>query len=173
MTVAERDFAMDLGRALALSDPVYTPKQPSPLARAMSAKHLSTEGRALEYYCAIVMVCWATVMAMPGDTLAAGSLKPLLDHGIQEAWVAGLYGAMGALRLLTLVINGRWPHGPWLRMIGAFFGFALWAQVVGVLVVHTSHTGVFTTGIAVYFPMAMAELYSIYRASSDGRYGAR
>lgn len=170
MTVAERDFAMDLGRAMALSDPLYTPARPSPLARTMVSTTKHVEGRALEYYCAIVMLGWAAVMALPGDTLAAGSLKPLLSIGIQEAWVAGVYGAMGAARLVTLVVNGRWPHGPYLRIAGAGLGFALWMQVVVVIVINSLNTGLVTTGIAVYFPMAMAELYSVYRASSDGRY---
>lgn len=128
------------------------------------------EGRALEYYCASVMLCWAGVMALPGDTLAAGSLKPLLSMGISEAWVAGVYGAMGSARLVTLVVNGRWPKGPWLRVVGALFGFALWMQVFVVIAWTCLQTGIPTTGLAVYFPMAMAEMYSVYRASSDGRY---
>lgn len=169
MTVAERDFAMDLGRMMA-AEPRYCSDLPSPLARVMTKHARTQEGRALEYYCAIVMLCWAAVLALPGDTLAAGSLRPLLELGIQEAWVAGTYGAMGAARLVTLVVNGRWPQGPYLRIVGAGLGFALWMQVVFVILFNSTQSGVVTTGLAVYFPMAMAELYSIYRASSDGRY---
>lgn len=151
-------------------EPIYSTRHPSPLAVAMTSNAHQAQGRALEYFCAIVMLSWAAVLALPGDTLAAGSLKPLLGLGIQETWVAMVYGAMGAARLVTLVINGRWPHGPWLRVAGASLGFLMWSQVVMVITWNGFQTGIATTGIAVYLPMALAELYSIYRASSDGRY---
>lgn len=173
MTLAtDRDFALDLGATIAgmPREPVYSAQHPSPLARAMTSRLHPVQGRALEYFCAFVMLAWAAVLALPGDTLAAGSLKPLLALGIQEAWVAMVYGAMGAARLVTLAINGRWPNGPWLRVAGAGLGFLMWSQVVMVIVSNSLQTGVATTGIAVYLPMALAELYSIFRASSDGRY---
>lgn len=174
MTVADRDrdFALDLGASLAgmAREPVYSARQPSPLARAMTSHLHPVQGRALEYFCSFVMLAWAAVLALPGDTLSAGSLRPLTTMGIQEAWVAMVYGAMGASRLVTLAINGRWPNGPWLRVAGAGLGFLMWSQVVLVIASNSLTTGVATTGIAVYLPMALAELYSIYRASSDGRY---
>lgn len=170
MPIADRDFAMSLGRAMARREPIYTTENPSPLAKAMTSTTVPVPGRALEYFASIVMLCWAAVLALPGDTLAAGALRPLLGFGIQEVWVATIYGAMGAARLVTLVINGRWPHGPWLRALGALGGFLMWSQVVLVIAWNGAQSGVASTGIAVYLPMALAELYSIYRASSDGRY---
>lgn len=171
MSVADRDFAMDLGRSMGLAEPVFTAQHPSPLAKAMSTTtQQPVQGRALEYFCAIVMLSWAAVLAIPGDSLSVGSLRPLLALGVQEVWIAMVYGTMGAARLVTLVINGRWPNGPWLRVAGAGFGFLMWSQVAMVIAWSGSQTGVATTGLAVYLPMALAELYSIFRASSDVRY---
>lgn len=130
--------------------------------------------RGLEWLSAIVMIGWALVLMQPGDTIAAGNMHELLRHGLSESDIMLVFGLAGAARVAALFINGRYPRTPIVRMIGAMAGFLLWTQISLFLLAGTVMAdGVMTTGLAVYVPLALADLLSIYRAAFDARYQRR
>lgn len=127
--------------------------------------------RGLEWLSSIVMISWALVLLQPGDSLAGGNLRELLRYGFTEQSVAFAFAGAGFARIGALYINGRWPRTPIVRMIGAGVGFMLWLQVSLILWGgSTLVNGAMTTGVAVYIPLALADLLSIYRAAFDARY---
>lgn len=129
--------------------------------------------RAVEWLSALCMLGWAVVLAQPGNTFQSGPLQEFLRFGLSEAQFAAAFGAVGALRIGALYINGRWPRTPIVRMIGSTFGVLLWGQAALALIQAWSTTGVASTGIAVYVALAGGELLSIYRAAFDARYQRR
>ena len=127
--------------------------------------------RGLEWLSSIVMIGWALVLIQPGDTLSGGNLRELLRYGFTEQSVAVVFAGAGFARVGALYINGRWPRTPIVRMIGAGAGFMLWLQVSLILLGGSVlANGAMTTGVAVYLPLALADLISVYRAAFDARY---
>ena len=130
--------------------------------------------RGLEWFSAIVMIGWALVLIQPGDTIGGGNLRELLRHGLTEQDVSAVFGLAGGARVAALFINGRWPRTPIVRMIGATAGFVLWSQIALFLYAGPAlANGAMSTGVAVYLPLALADLFSIFRAAYDVRYQRR
>jgi hypothetical protein len=134
----------------------------------------SIQDRGLEWYSALVMVGWGFVLALPGDTLAGPSFVAFQRYGLTESFWAWLFGATGAARLAALYINGRWPTTPYIRMFGSLFGAISWAQVAWLVAEGTFFSnGVASTGTVVYGLLALAEVFSLFRACFDARYYRR
>lgn len=133
--------------------------------------HAAIHDRALEWFSGIVMLMWGFVLMAPGDTLAGPQYAAFLRFGATEEFWAFAFTGVGTMRLTALYINGRWPKTPLFRMGCALFGAVSWGQVTWLLLEVSLQTGgALNTGIAVYGPFALAELFSIYRASFDARY---
>jgi hypothetical protein len=128
------------------------------------------QDRALEWFSAIVMIAWGITLAWPGDTLDGDAFTAFRRHGMTEAWWAVIFGAAGAARIAALYINGRQPKTPYVRMAGSLFGAVSWAQIAYLLFEGSHMTGIPSTGVAIYTPLAVAELVSIFRAAFDARY---
>lgn len=129
------------------------------------------QDRALEWFSALVMLSWGMVLAMPGDTMAGPAYAAFHRFGTTEDFWAWAFGMMGGIRLVALYINGRWPRTPVIRMVCATFGAMSWAQVSWMLTEGTYlKSGIATTGTAVYGILALADLFSIFRAAFDARY---
>jgi hypothetical protein len=128
--------------------------------------------RALEWFSASIMLAWSLVLALPGQTLAGPSFAAFnrFDWMTEALW-AWVFGVVGAARIVALYINGRWPKTPHIRMAGSLFGALSWAQVAWLITEGTYNaTGVASTGTAVYTLLALADIFSIYRARFDARY---
>lgn len=134
---------------------------------------LGQTDRAVEWLSALCLLGWATVLALPGDTLASGNLREFLRFGFSEAQLATAFAFVGAARVTALFINGRWPKTPVIRMIGAAAGFTLWGQTAAMLYTTWVNTGVPSTGLPIYTLLALADLLSIFRAAFDARYHRR
>jgi hypothetical protein len=133
-----------------------------------------TPDRAIEWLAAIVMLGWGIILAMPGDSLAQPQFQAFRNYGVSETAWAWVFGVLGGARLAALYINGRWPRTPHIRMMGALFGAISWMQIAWIITDSTLvMQGVATTGIAVYLALALAEIFSVYRAAFDARYQRR
>jgi len=132
------------------------------------------QDRGLEWFSALVMVAWGFTLALPGDTLAGPSFAAFHRYDLTETFWAWLFGAIGAARLVALYINGRWPTTPFIRMVGSLFGAISWGQVSWLIAEGTYYSsGVASTGTAIYGLLALAEVFSIFRAAFDARYYGR
>ena len=82
----------------------------------------------------------------------------------QHAWGA-VVCTIGLLRLAALFRNGGWRPSPHLRAAGAFLSCFAWLQIsLGLFA--AEHL---TTGIAIYPWLLLADIYNVFRASSDAR----
>lgn len=141
--------------------------------RAMLRKQLDShmQDRALEWFSGAAMLLWGLILALPGETMAGPSYAAFHRFGTTEEFWAYAMGATGIARLVALFINGRWPRTPLIRMVGALFGLLCWSQITYLLLAGTYlATGVASTGPAVYGLLALADLFSIFRAAFDARY---
>jgi len=129
--------------------------------------------RALEWLSSIAMATWAMILALPGDTIATPNFQEFLAQGLSEDILAWLFGAVGSFRLTVLIINGKWPKTPFLRIMGAASGFVMWSQVAGLFGVGFWFYGTAGTGFAIYSILALAEVFSIAWAAWDARYYQR
>lgn len=127
--------------------------------------------RTAEWLCAGIMVVWGVTLAINGDTLNQPGFAAFHRFGATQSFWAWMFGGSGFARTAALYINGRWPKTPIIRMVCAGFGFVSWSQLSWLFLEGTAlSTGVPTPGIGVYAVLALAELYSIYRAAHDARY---
>lgn len=116
------------------------------------------------------MVSWAITLALPGDTLSTPAFAAFYRYDLTETFWGVVFGLVGATRISALIINGRWPTGPWFRVIGACFGVIIWSEVSYMLYLTSVTAGVAATGIGTYAVLALADLWSVRRAMIDARY---
>lgn len=117
------------------------------------------------------MVTWGVTLALPGNTLDDLAFAAFRGIGTTEVVWAAAFGLVGGGRLAALYVNGRNPRTPHARMAGALFGALSWGQVAWLLTAGTwGVTGIAHTGTGLYGLLALADLFSIFRAAHDARY---
>jgi hypothetical protein len=129
---------------------------------------ISTRGK--EWVSALIMITWAITLALPGDTLSTPAFAAFHRFDLTETFWGVAFGMIGGIRITALVINGRWPTGPWFRVMGAVFGVITWSQVSYMLYLTSVTAGVAATGVGTYGVLALADLWSVRRAMVDARY---
>ncbi len=146
----------------------------APVARRYRVGRPTPAGsRDTEWLCAVLMCAWALVLAVPGATLAGPSFPAVHRYGLTDTLWACAFGAMGALRLAALCIDGRSPRTPYARMLCAFFGVLGWGQVAIMVYEGAVATlGIAAPDAALCGVLSLVELRSLYRASYDARYVA-
>ncbi len=127
--------------------------------------------RDTEWLCAIAMVAFAAVLAFPGNSFANPVFVVFHRLGFTEALCGSILSAIGVMRLVALVVNGRSPRTPWFRVAGAFAGVLVWLQFAVAILIGSEETlGIVPPIVSLYAVLAGAELRSIMRASFDVRY---
>lgn len=121
--------------------------------------------RVCEWLLAGMMVSWGVVMwnhdAAQFSNPAYSGLSRIAD---QHAWGA-IVCSIGLLRLAALFRNGGWRPSPHLRAGGAFLACFVWLQIsLGFMSAESV-----TTGIAIYPWLLLADIYNVFRATSDAR----
>lgn len=96
--------------------------------------------------------------------LAMGSLMT------EDSWGILLF-IVGTARLIGLIVNGSMESvTPWIRTIGAIFGFACFAVITYSMVVAAVYVGAPpSTGIAMYLVASVMEVSAIYLAFIDAK----
>jgi hypothetical protein len=132
---------------------------------------LIEHGRATEWLTSSVLLVFAAVLALPGDTLASPGFMVLREFGFDEAMVSTPLALVAAGRIVALYINGNWRRSPELRAVGAVIGSAIfgflalsfgWPYLVGV-------SSSASTGAATYTVLALFDVLAAYRSGADVR----
>lgn len=125
--------------------------------------------RALDWFCAAMVLAWGISLALPGETLASSpAYEFFVERGISETAWASILISVGALRLLALVVNGHAPQGsPIVRGLAAFLGVIIWAHFLAGFLDVSIRMGVASAGIGINLVMLGADIFSTGRASAD------
>lgn len=144
----------------------------------MKVALLSLEERAIEWFCALFLIWFGFCVLMPGEMLKAPRFAGVLQYGISEPAVGWITLTCGWLRLVALYINGRQATTPYFRVAFACLGFLVWTPLAAAsFEAAANNPAGFSYGLSAvgaggghYFLMAVAEIFSVYRAMSDSRY---
>lgn len=130
--------------------------------------------RSLEWFSSAVMIAWCVSLALPGNLLSQPVFGQFLRYGLTEMHWVVIFGLVGSCRLAALYINGRWPRGYMVRVIGAGVGAIIWLPISIMLTqgaLQAYHS--LSPGTGVYALLAFAEIIAIRRAAHDVRYYSR
>ncbi len=137
----------------------------------MQAAFKSLKERGEEWLTASVMISWGLTFSLPGDLLGEPAFVAFHRFGTTDAFWAFTFTSVGIARIVSLYINGRWPRGPYIRIIGAVIGALSWAQIAWLFLEASRLNGTpMGTGPAVYGLLAAFEVLSIHKAAFDARY---
>lgn len=128
--------------------------------------------RAAEWFCTVVLLNWALVLLLPGETF---STSPSFN-GLARIWSEKAWGMvcllMGTLRLIALILNGTFAHtryghfSPHVRAAMAFASCFVWFQIVyGMFGAWT--TLPLTTGPGTYLAILFLDAVNFRRAMDD------
>lgn len=134
------------------------------------ADTLLQHGRALEWLTSTVILSFAFVLALPGDTLAASpSFLAFQVIGADEVALAMPLTVIAVMRMGGLWINGNWQRSPLLRCIGAVFGAGIFASLgmMFAVPVLSGQQAAVTTGVGTYFVLAAFDVLAAYRSAAD------
>jgi hypothetical protein len=132
--------------------------------------------RLFEWYSSVTMLLMAFTLALPGDTLERGALKPIADMGVSEESLAVFFTCIGAVRCLALYLNGHinnfkvGPKGAVIRAVCATLGCFIFSQFTMALI----YDGMYVANapalnIGVFGAMAGFEALSVYIAVQDAQ----
>ena len=126
------------------------------------------KNRRVEYYSASVMIGWAVILALPGNSITENdAFSSFIRNGWTERELAISLGTVGWLWLGALWVNGHHRRSPVVRCIGSILGVALWSHITFLLITHSIAAGAWSTGIAAYGLLAVFDLFSCYRSAAD------
>ncbi|MFE1598168.1 hypothetical protein [Methylobacterium sp. ID0610] len=129
--------------------------------------------RMFEWSAAVMMVLIALTLAMPGDTLERGALKPIQTLGVTEEGLAVFFGICGALRGGALYLNGHInngrvnPSGAIIRAWCALFSALVWGEMALTLFIDALKANAPALGIPIFGTLTMFELLSCFIARKD------
>ncbi len=130
---------------------------------------MSVINRRVEYLSATIMVGWAGLLTVTSKNTITSSLAfaPLVSRGWTDFQLASILGLFGFVWLCALWVNGRYRRTPVLRCICAAGGVVIWSHVGLQLIISGFETGVWSTGLPVYWSLAIFDLASCYRSAAD------
>lgn len=105
------------------------------------------------------------------QTLSSSAFRFMVALGYSK-WIGLFYLVVTYLRVLALLVNGRSSvYGPRARAWCALAGAVIWAQMDMALwkLMLENPASVPSPGIPIYFPLALSELFTVYRAMTDVR----
>ena len=121
--------------------------------------------RVCEWLLASIMVSWGVAVwnhsAYAWSQPMYAGMARIADN---KTWGA-IVCTIGVIRLAALLRNGGWQPSPHFRAGGAFLACFAWLQIsLGMFA-----APVVTAGIAIYPWLLFADIYNVFRASSDAR----
>lgn len=127
--------------------------------------------RALEWLAAVQLTLLGMILLAGQSTFSISpSYVAMAKWGTEFEWGAILF-ASGLFGLVGLVVNGGMEAvTPWIRVTRALLGAAVFSMIgVGLLVTWLAYGNPPSTGLAMYWMMAVAEVVSIHNAIADAR----
>jgi hypothetical protein len=132
--------------------------------------------RLFEWYSSVTMLLMALTLALPGDTLERGALKPIAQMGVSEESLAVFFTCIGAVRCLALYLNGHinnfrvGPKGAFIRASCATLGCLIYSQFTMALIFDAVfRSNAPALNIAVFGATAGFEALSVYIAVQDAQ----
>lgn len=117
----------------------------------------------------IMLLGW--ILMDPADSFSAStSFLWMSQIMTEESWSITFF-FVGFCRLIGLIVNGSMEAvTPWIRVVGAMFGFSVFSIIATSMLVSKYYLGAPpSTGLAVYIPAACAEIAAMYLAVIDAR----
>ena len=127
-------------------------------------------GRGLEWLTSSIILVFALVLALPGDTLGASrSFSGFVGLGLDEGALIMPLTLLAAMRMAGLWINGNWRRSPYLRRWGAIMGAGIFASLAAMFAVPVlpGEQAAITTGVGTYMVLAVFDILAAYRAAAD------
>lgn len=136
----------------------------------MGAIRHGCSNRLFEWATTAMMLGIAVTLLLSPRSIEASSFHLMLQAGVPQQLFALFFVSVGLLRVAALIANGRWPiYGPLARALGAIAGAVIWGQLCLALIGMSPITGTVSLGVPVYIVLVGGELFSCFRAVSDGR----
>lgn len=127
-------------------------------------------GRATEWLTSFVMLSFAVILALPGDTMSAEVFSALVDIGFHEVTIGVPLALVASMRLVALYINGNWRRSPMLRLIGASIGSSMFAMLAMAFLWPTIESGrALSPAVGTYLVLALFDGLAAYRSGADAR----
>lgn len=124
----------------------------------------SFDVRLSEWGLALVMLLVGSILLGPDELFSRPSFDLLARVASEDVWGWGTL-AIGASRLVVLLINGAWRRSPHMRALTAFASVFVWTQFSLSLMASAQ----FTTGLAVYPVFVLMDIYIVFRAAIEAR----
>lgn len=122
------------------------------------------ESRWSEIWASMIMTLFGCVLLADGDTFAISKSFGVIREFVDEDAAGVIALAVGAVRLVALYVNGNHYRSPLVRVAGCAGGFLFWSAIAAGFFLTAPP---YTTGLAVYPILALAELHSSGRAARD------
>ncbi|MBD8555572.1 hypothetical protein IFT84_13750 [Rhizobium sp. CFBP 8762] len=117
-----------------------------------------------EWFLAAVTALWGWVLLLPDDTFSQPQWAGFRAIFRDENVLGWTMVCLGLMRIGGLVVNGARKHvTPWIRVVSAACGFLIF---VGITYCYAL-SGVISTWLAIYPPIAVLEIVNAYRAAHD------
>ena len=120
--------------------------------------------RMSEWQNAAIMTCWGAILLLPYKTFDLPSFIGLKRIASEEVLGTGLL-ALGATRLIVLIINGAWRRNAHARGLCAFLSCFIWLQIVFGLF----GSGIVAPGLSVYIVLFGVDAYTVFRCAATAR----
>lgn len=132
--------------------------------------NMMEQGRATEWLAATVLLTFAMVLSVPGETTTStAGFRTFMQLGLDDAALAAPLGLLATARMAALYINGAWKRSPIIRMVGSICGASVFAMVGMAFFWPTIEHGTAVSTGAIYFTLALFDALSAYRSGADVR----
>ena len=132
--------------------------------------NIMEQGRATEWLASAVLLTFAMVLAVPGETTTSTSgFRTFVQLGLDDAALAAPLGLIATARMSALYVNGAWKRSPIVRTVGSVAGASIFAMIGMAFVWPMFDVGAALSTGAVYFTLAAFEALSAYRSGADVR----
>lgn len=139
------------------------------LARSISPPQPACRDRVIEWAMTVSLIQLGVQMIIWPDTVFVSAFRYIAYVGYETLVTA--YLVSGVFRMFALIANGHWSKwGPTIRAAGALLASIIWLQMSVALVrLHLETGSTPSPGIGLYATLSFFEIYSVYRAVTDGR----
>ena len=132
--------------------------------------------RRTEWWGALSLYAWGAILVMPDEkwqtsaNLGLRTFTDLLAIAPENVWGMAAM-AVGALRFLSLIINGSWyntplfKYAPYGRLAASFLSVFFWLQIC----ISLLKSGSVPQLLAFVFPLLLSDLYNVYLTAGDTR----
>ncbi len=121
--------------------------------------------RLSEWLLAGVMLAWGSMLLLPDPLFVQlPSMAGMASIAPEGVWGLACF-AIGAARLIILIVNGSWRRVHKARALCAFLCALVWASIA----VGLFRGGFLTPGVVTYPLFVLADLFTVWRAAADAR----